>query len=224
MKELWNYLIKTYNAKAVILTGSRVVGDNKPDSDYDIFILSDTKKRQELYSQFRKNTNFKNIDLDLYIKPLKTTFNYDEYGLKLMYSKIIYDPESLAKKLVSDAKKFYIKGPENWSKKYALSRVDKSERYIKKIQSCYKSKLYGELLMRVSWHYTENIINWWFGMRKMWPMRPQQAFEYIKKNDALFYKALLKIFSETDYATKIKGFEDSHKVLFNSKEFKKVIR
>jgi len=224
MNELVSYLIKTYDAKAVILTGSRAIGDNKEDGDYDIFILSNTKKKQELYFKFKRNPKFRNIDLDLYIKPLNTIFNYEEYGLKLMYSKILYDPLGLAKRLLKDAKRFYDKGPKMWSKNHALSRIDKSERYIKKIKSCHKSKLYGELMMRISWHYTENIINWWFGIRNLWPMRPQQAFNYIKEYDAAFYSALLKIYSETNYATKIKGFEDAHRLLFNSKEFKRIVR
>ena len=63
---------------------------------------------------------------------------------------------------------------------------------MKKFEDNLKSNDYEELFLRIAWHYSENIIDWWFGIRQEFPLRPQQAFPYIKEMDPEFYNELLK--------------------------------
>tara|TARA_Y100000034_G_C6844521_1_gene382417 strand:- start:5 stop:295 length:291 start_codon:yes stop_codon:yes gene_type:complete len=96
---------------------------------------------------------------------------------------------------------------------------------MKKFEDNLNDKKYGELFLRISWHYSENIIDWWFGIRQEWSLRPQEAFPYIKKKDPKFYKQLEKVFSDkTNYKTKIQAFKELHKLLFKNKKFKELLK
>ena len=94
---------------------------------------------------------------------------------------------------------------------------------MKKFEDNLKDKKQGELFLKICWHYSENIIDWWFGIRQEWPLRSQQAFPYIKKEDPKFYNQLKRVFSDkTSYETKIDAFKKIHKILFGSKAFKRL--
>ncbi|MHA1245520.1 MAG: hypothetical protein ACTSP7_13265, partial [Candidatus Heimdallarchaeota archaeon] len=83
---------------------------------------------------------------------------------------------------------------------------------------------YEELFLRIAWHYSENIIDWWFGIRQEFPLRPQQAFPYIKNQDPEFYQELQIIVSDkTSYEEKIDAFKKIHQLLLESEEFKKLL-
>jgi len=214
-KEIINFL-KNKGAKAIILVGSRAVGDYDKKSDWDMFIFSKNKTEP---------TKFKEENLDITTLPLNTKYSWEIFGLKLRFHRIILDTKGrLAKKIVNSAFKLYKKGPKKWSKKYAFGRIEKAERYSNKFVFLLKKKRYNHLFLRICWHFTENSINWWFGIRKEWPLRPQQAFGYIKKKDPEYYKQLKRIFSETSYKEKINAYKKLHKIFFESKEFKKLIR
>jgi len=222
-QEVVQFLKNRYKPKAIILVGSRAVGDFKPKSDWDIYIYAKSF-RKETPNQFYKALpqKLKNEDLDIY----KISINdYPEKMWRdLRNSEILFDSDKLAIKLVNKAQKLYKKGPKKWTKAYAQGRVYKAQRYMKKFEDNYKDKNYNELFLRICWHYTENVVNWWFGIRREFPLRPQQAFPYIKKKDPSYYKLLQVVTSESSYKSKINAFKRMHSILFSSKEFKQLIK
>ena len=151
------------------------------------------------------------------------------YPLKLWRdlrnSIVILDTEDeFGEKLRKKARVLYEKGPEKWTKAYAQLRTYKARRYMKKFEASLQNKKFEELFLRICWYYSENIIEWWFGIRQEFPLRPQQAFLYIKEKDPQFYKQLQVIVSDsTDYLTKINAFKTIHQLLFESEEFQKLI-
>ena len=94
---------------------------------------------------------------------------------------------------------------------------------MKKFIDNYDDKKFGELYLRFCWHYTENVIDWWFGIRQEHKLRPQQTFPYIKKKDPKFYRQLKRVFDETNYKVKIDAFKKMHKLLFESRKFRKLV-
>ena len=118
----------------------------------------------------------------------------------------------------------YEKGPEKWTRDYAYGRILKARRYMKKFEAHLADKEYEELFLRIAWHYSENIIDWWFGIRQEFPLRPQEAFPYIKEKDPLFYKELQRIVSDkTSYEEKIDAFKKIHQLLLESEVFLKLL-
>lgn len=222
------FLKNRYKAKVLIIVGSRAVGDFKPKSDWDIYLFTDKKLPKETPSQFYNDLPeaIKDEDLDIY----KNSMDPKSYSAKLWRdlrnSKVILDnKERFGKKLRKKALDLYKKGPPKWTKEYAQGRVFKAQRYMKKFEDNFKDKKFAELFLRISWHYSENVIDWWFGIRSEFPLRPQQAFPHIKEKDPEFYKQLQKVFSDKiNYKAKISAFKKIHKLLFGSKEFKELIK
>ena len=222
------FLKNRYKAKVLIVVGSRAVGDYKPKSDWDIYLFTDKKLPKETPNQFYNALPeaIKDEDLDVY----KNSMSINSYPSKLWRdlrnSKVVLDTKAgFGKKLRKKSLDLYKKGPAKWTKEYAQGRVYKAQRYMKKFEDNLEDKNFAELFLRISWHYSENIIEWWFGIRQEFQLRPQQAFPYIKEKDPDFYKQLQKVFSDkTTYRTKINAFKKMHNILFESKEFKKFIK
>jgi predicted nucleotidyltransferase len=212
-----------FGAKSIILVGSRAVGDFKENSDWDGWVFTDKKKIGNL-NRLKKKYGLDDEDLDFQYVPTKQKFSWDVFWLKLKYSKLLYDPDKIAERVVEKALAEYAKGPKV-SKEWALRRVEKAERYMKKFEDNLAEEKYAELFNRICWHYNENVIDWWFKFRKEWPMRPQQKFDYIKKKDPGFYRQLQKVFSDkTSYRVKIEAFRKIHGFLFGSKPYRKLVR
>ena len=222
------FLKKRYSAEVIIFVGSRAVGDYKKNSDWDVYLFTHKALPKETPDEFERALPkiLKGEDIDEY----KYDFNVANYSLELWKdlrnSVVVLDTiDSFGEKLRKKAQELYKKGPNKWTATYAQGRVYKARRYMKKFKDNYDDKNYVELFLRFSWHYSENIINWWFGIRREFPLRPQQAFPYIKKKDPKFYRELVKIVSDkTDYKTKIVAFNRCHKILFNKPEFKKLAK
>lgn len=223
------YLATKYKAKVLIIVGSRAIGDFKPRSDWDIYMFTDVEDtHNESFEEFiaAYPEEVRDEDVDLYWYDM----NVDSYPAKLWRdlrnSKIILDTQDVfGQKLVEKASELYKKGPEKWSKDYAFGRIIKARRYMKKFEDNLKNSNYEELFLRIAWHYSENIIDWWFGIRQEFPLRPQQAFPYIKEQDPEFYNEIKRIVSDkTSYEIKIEAFRKIHQLLFELESFKKLVK
>ena len=68
LNEIVEIIVKTVSPKKIVLFGSRARGDNSENSDYDIFILSDSNENEKkittrVYKQFYEENINKEIDL-----------------------------------------------------------------------------------------------------------------------------------------------------------------
>jgi len=118
MKKIRTYLENELGAEAIILCGSRSVGDYKENSDWDLKILVE----QETDSQ----EILEGYDLDCSTHHVSTSFSFEEFGLKLRFCEIINDtPSKDAQRIINEAHEFYNKGPKPWTKDHALDRKKK---------------------------------------------------------------------------------------------------
>ena len=224
-----NHFKNRYKAEVLIIVGSRAVGDFKPNSDWDIYMFTDAdpypdetfQEAIEAYPEMLKDE-----DIDLYWNTMDESTYTQKLWRDLRNSKVILDTkDGYGQKLRKKALELYEKGPKKWSKDYAFGRTIKARRYMKKFEDNLKEEKYEELFLRIAWHYSENIIDWWFGIRQEFPLRPQKAFPYIEKQDPIFYNQLQKIASSnTRYQEKIEAFRKIHQFLFQSDSFKNLIK
>ncbi|NHJ48720.1 MAG: nucleotidyltransferase domain-containing protein [Asgard group archaeon] len=219
-----DYFKTKYKAKVIIIVGSRAVGDFKPKSDWDIYMFTDVEdEHNETFQEFIEAypSILRDDDIDLYWHSMEIDSYPPKLWRDLRSSKVVLDTsKGFGEKLREKALELYEKGPVKWSKDYAFGRTVKARRYMKKFEAHLADKEYEELFLRISWHYSENIIEWWFGIRQEFPLRPQQAFSYIKEKDLEFYDELQKVVSDkTSYREKVDAFKKIHDLLFNSEEF-----
>ncbi|MHA1186477.1 MAG: hypothetical protein ACTSXA_13380 [Candidatus Heimdallarchaeota archaeon] len=217
-----------YKADVLIVVGSRAVGDYKPKSDWDIYLFTDADPYPNESFQEAINANpeiLRDEDIDLYWNTMDSSTYPSKLWRDLRNSKVVFDNQvGYGEKLREKALEMYKKGPEKWTTDYAYGRILKARRYMKKFEAHIEEKEYDELFLRFAWHYSENIIDWWFGIRQEFPLRPQQAFPYIKNQDPEFYQELQVIVSDkTSYEEKIDAFKKIHQLLLESEEFKKLL-
>ncbi|NPE09901.1 MAG: nucleotidyltransferase domain-containing protein [Asgard group archaeon] len=222
------HLKSRYKAEVLIVVGSRVVGDYKPRSDWDIYLFTDVDVHSD--ESFQEAIEaypaaIKNEDIDLYWNSMDINSYPSKLWRDLRNSKVVLDtPDGFGEKLREKALELYQKGPEKWTKDYAYGRIVKARRYMKKFENNLEDKNHEELFLRISWHYSENIIDWWFGIRQEFLLRPQEAFPYIKEKDPEFYKEIQRIVSDkTSYEEKIEALKKIHQLLLESEEFKKLL-
>lgn len=224
-----DYFKSRYLAKVIIVVGSRAVGDFKPNSDWDLYLFTDEddpypdESFQEAIEAFPES--LKNEDIDQYWNSMEIESYPAKLWRDLRNSKVVLDtPDGFGEKLREKALELYKKGPEKWTKNYAYGRIVKARRYMKKFEDNLANKEYEQLFLRIAWHYSENIIDWWFGIRQEFPLRPQEAFPFIKEKDPEFYQEIQKIVSDkTSYKEKIDAFKKIHQLLLESEVFKKLL-
>ncbi|MBT4446202.1 nucleotidyltransferase domain-containing protein [archaeon] len=220
LKRIVSHLKKHYDAKAIILAGSRVVGDFHKDSDWDLFVWTPKLKKGEDRIKVIERCGFHELKnetkLDCAWIPMSTKkFDWSVFSLKLRYSLVLLDTtEKMATKIRNQAFKIYQKGPIAWSEKKFQQERQRSLGYIKKFQHLLKTEKNGHLLQYLSYYYTEQIIPVWFQLRGEWQLRPQEAFGYIQEQDPKFYKVLQKLWSTSSLNDKVAICKKIDKLLF----------
>jgi predicted nucleotidyltransferase len=199
-----------YNATAVILVGSRAVGDYYPESDWDVMIFSPLLKKKEVGREYsralrekRGGINIPGVTVDTMFFPSSIQFSFQVFDKKLRYARVLYDAKGRAKSLMIDAKRFYKKGPTILTQFQVDLRRRKCEGYVTKMQHLLKAKKYYELAERCGWFLNEMIVPYWFDLRGEWDLRPQQTMAHIQKRDLLFYRWLQRFVGECNYRTKV---------------------
>ncbi|MAG72913.1 hypothetical protein CL620_01240 [archaeon] len=217
LQEIVEQIVEQYHASVIILVGSRYVGDHTSTSDWDFFVLTPKLKkghdRLDVYEQYGFPDR-EGEDIDITFLPVSAKFDYEKYGKKLRYAKVVFDSKGIGKQIMKEAIEYYKKGPKKWSITEKELERRRSLRYIGKMNELLQKKKYDHLLWRLSFYYTERLIPWWFWNKGEWQLRPQEAFSYIKKKDPTYYRTLQKIFGETSYKIKISACEKLHVILF----------
>jgi hypothetical protein len=223
--EMWNdmekiikYLESEIGAQAIILCGSRSVGDYKENSDWDMKVL--TTKEIDFMPYLE------GYDLDFSCHDPNTHFSWEEFGWKLRFCEVITDtPSKDAQRIVNEAREYYAKGPKPWSVEYAKFRKNKVIRYEKKFADCIKHKDWFQLHQRLAWHFLENTYTWWYGIRGEWEPRPQQLMKDLHKRDPHFATLLKQIVDpKTTDIERVEFFRELHKNFFASKVYQDYIR
>lgn len=216
------YLRDEFDAQALILCGSRHVGDYKPHSDWDVKAFVEDPQKHIKENRFPQ---LPGVDIDCTFHTLDTQFSWDEFGLKLRFSEVVFDnDDGIARKVRDQAQEEYAKEPQKWSLFYALGRIEKAKRYEAKFQDLLEEGNHAELFQRIAFHYTENTYTWWYGARQEWEPRPQAMFKDLQARDPEFYRHLSRVFTSTDNEEKVRALHDLHEHFFSTEAFQKLIK
>ena len=211
------YLESEIDAVGIILCGSRHVGDYKEKSDWDLKVLVE---KDPIFK-----TEFPGYSLDATFHHPKTTFTFEEFGLKLRFCEILSDtPEKDAKRIIDEAHEFYDKGPEPWTKEYAVNRQYKVQGYERKFADCIADKKWFELHQRLNWHFLETTYTYWYGLRREWEPRPQNIMDDLMERDPEYATILKELVDpNTSDLTRVELFNKLHRVFFESKVYREYI-
>jgi predicted nucleotidyltransferase len=132
-QKIVNEIVKEYkkdkSTLAVTLFGSLARGEERPDSDVDIEIISENAIKWELLKKKKYN-----IDIDLVITPRQHLIHQMEKYPYLCYDylseKIVYDPNGLMEEVKIKLKEYFDKHPEIvefWEEKLKIMKKNKAK-------------------------------------------------------------------------------------------------
>ncbi|MCU0660194.1 MAG: nucleotidyltransferase domain-containing protein [Candidatus Pacebacteria bacterium] len=173
------YLKEKYSPRAIILAGSRAIGKETEDSDWDIFVFAE-KDYPDGY--FVWNNQLLDITIHSWPKPDNWVFTIP-FG-PLWPVKVLYDDtQGVFDQILKRTKDVYELGPLVTYSNGCRERLDKLERWKGKIG---KYKTNSEVQFYYAGIIFEFAIRVWFEQQNIWPLTPSLAVPYIREKDSKF--------------------------------------
>jgi predicted nucleotidyltransferase len=205
-KKITDYLVKKYQPLAIILHGSRASGHNRPNSDWDIYLLVDQKLdlEDEVYQE-------QQLDLCQIMLPIKEEELIDTFGSTLHSAKILLDTkDKIARKLVEASQHFYAINRE-----YSVNEIGNAKSYMRRVLLRLKdTQSNQELFFYHLGNFYQGVISYWFLARKKWSKPIYQALEIISKEDPEYFDLLTVVSSDAASQGKFSVCEELFKRCF----------
>jgi len=216
-----NYLVDKYEAKGVVLYGSRALMTAVEKSDFDIYIFSDKPKSE--IEGFGEVDLFQGVQIDLSVYPtnvsedfiLKTS-THPIFGAVVLLDEL----DGKIKKIVQNSDQAYEKGPE------PLTKIQKSvqrkilRKYINK--ACARPLDLATVYFGVS-QFFYSVVETWFLVKNLWPQSLYQALPIIEKEDEKFFQALEKLYKlEYSNIEKLLAMKELYSLIVEYQEEKEV--
>jgi predicted nucleotidyltransferase len=203
---------KDDNILGIILFGSWARGDNRPDSDYDLLIITKDKFLRTI--EVVEEANFE-ITYNTYIG----TMNYwkdnkDDAAILWAVAKIIYDKDGTIEKLKLEAEKLLSEGKTPLSSDELKHLSFDADDQIAAVSHIAKTDT--ELANFVLTNKIFGLTELYFDIRGIWTPPPKQRFKKIAKIDSDFAVLLYKYYTEPNNITnKIEIAKQIIEVVFN---------
>lgn len=216
------YLRAEFDARAIVLCGSRAAGDAKPGSDWDFKAFVADPERHVRDDRWPE---LDGVDIDCTFHALDASFSFAEFGLKLRVARIVFDETGVAERVMDEAQRAYARGPEPWTRHYARARRLKVRRYEAKFRDLLAVDNVLELRQRLAWCFLEMTYAWWYGVRAEWEPRPQRMFDDLAERDPEFHELLLAAAAEgVSDAERVERFAELHRCFFSSEAYLEATR
>lgn len=193
MKEkITQYLIKKYEAKGVILYGSRAVSKELFSSDWDIFIFSD--KSEDQISDYGEINEYEGqqIDLSIYPTTIADDSVLDTATHPVGNALVLFDDlGGKMEKIIQNSKLAYSKGPEILTQKQKDLQRKILRKFLNKAES--RPEDIATIYFGVSQFYIF-AVRYWFELQGKWPLPFYEALETIKVSDIEYFSNLEKLY------------------------------
>lgn len=176
------YLKQKYNAKIVILSGSRAGQNYTNTSDWDLFVFTE----EDIDDWGPEKFDNQQLDIELIKLPIEEDFYLKTFVGPVEEAKVLLDEVGMANEIIETTKNKWEEGPPVLTARQLQNRKLKCERFISRIE-----KYDDEMVMFYFIGYFYDFsIRYWFEMRNIWPLPIYRAIPYIKEHDEEFYTHL----------------------------------
>lgn len=197
------FLKQKYKPTAVILHGSRAVGEERAHSDWDIIMLFSGDVPRKGY---REEIEGEDVEWKAFNIPKESESVTEIFDVYLQFAKVLWEENAVGSKLLERAKEEYLRGP----KPYNEDEVRREKQFFQhKIQGLIDDKDTQYLFFRHLCVLRTQATRLWFELLKNRFSQPLYlAMPLIEKEDPEFHKNLVSFTSlETSPDTKIKNAE-----------------
>lgn len=202
--EIISYIAGEFSPESILLGGSRSIGQERPDSDWDLYLIGDYPHVNQRVARFYDGSH---LDIALFPK-----ISLEDNVLRIYYGpvkglKVVVDNDAGGGQRIVDAtEKAYLLGPEPTSDERRIELFEDASRILSKITG------YAAIPAVVTFHlsaFYQQIFPLWFALRDMWSLPVHEAIPIIEMEDPMFSR-LLEQFSNGSTAKKV---SISHEIL-----------
>ena len=207
-KELVEYLTKKYQPLAIVLHGSRARKKNRENSDWDLYLFMDKKKK--VLDHMWKGQH---LDIWPIQVPVSAEFFIDTFGPTLFNARVLSDTkEGLATKLVAKAQTFLSLG-RKWTKSEYQNAKSYVERTLSRLEGTQDKP---EIFFGHLGNFYQAAIQYYFQTQNRFTKPIYEAVEVIKGEDEKYYKDLQILIGNDSASVKLKTAKKIYKKLFES--------
>lgn len=187
-EKIIEYLKIKYNPDIIFLHGSRAIGFERDNSDWDFILVCDHKCK---YADLRESFLNENIEVVFKYFPIENVLK--SFGNKLQNAEVVFDKKGKGELILSEIKSIYEKGfiwPINWPEEPKL---------------WLEGRLFGmkdninnpEIFLKYFSEFYTRSLNYWYMVKNKKYSRPiYLALDEIKGKDPEFRKLLNDISKE----------------------------
>lgn len=166
---------KKYNPTAIILYGSRSVGDFSAKSDIDLAIFADVTEA------FNDNGEVDGVQLDAWIYPNEILECLDNEYLRFFTGQVLLDQDSKAKNYIKSIQQKLKVGPTPLTEN---KKIHIKQWVFKMIARSEEDNMEG--IYRRMWIQTE-LLSVYFNLRDQWFLGSKYAFKCLQENDKVAF-------------------------------------
>ncbi len=195
---LIKHLVKRYKPEVILLGGSRAKNTQRPDSDWDIYLVGNYNIENE---QFSEQFLGEHLDIALFPK-----FLLVHNVLRLFYGPVsdleaLLDNETnLGSQIVNATREAYTQKPDPLSSAQIINKLNYLNRILSKM---YGFKEKPEIYYFHLAQFYQTIFPYWFEFQEEWSVPIQYAMPIIKSRDSQFHKMLDPIINKSDISNQI---------------------
>ncbi|OHA92923.1 MAG: hypothetical protein A3D37_01485 [Candidatus Zambryskibacteria bacterium RIFCSPHIGHO2_02_FULL_38_22] len=196
MEELiTTYLKEKYNPLAIILYGSRASNKANKDSDWDFVIL--VENEIEVVIEMIEGQI---VDLDVIKLPVSKDELIKQFDGTLQISKVVFDTNDIANKLLESIKEVYSKG-RNLRAKELENRKNFITRRLNKLESSLENNAMFFFHLGI---FFEKAVQYWFEIKKnRWKVAPATALKIVEEEDKNYSDLLGVLYSNLSNQEKL---------------------
>lgn len=205
-ERITHYLQQKYHPEAIILHGSRARGENRENSDWDLYVFVNDKNIKGGPEAFENQQ----LDVHILITPIEEDDFIDTFGSTLRQAIILLDTNGFAARLLADAAMLYGQGRQ-LSEGEIENRKRRFVRMLSRIEGAVQDDM---LFFYHTGSFFEAVVRYWFEMRNEWSEPPYAAFPIIKQKDPAFFSLLEIMASRAPNADRAAAFHEAYRQLF----------
>lgn len=211
MKEcITNYLIQKYDPEFIILHGSRATNNERPDSDWDLYVFT----TNEDLSGGTEILQDQELDVSLQVLPIKISQEVlvNSFGSTLQNAEILFDKNGEGQEFLNAAKDLY-RQSRNLSERDIENRKRRFNRVLARLRGSVND---NHIFFYHSASFYPSVIRYWFEFRNEWSMPIYTAVKEIKSKDDEYFDCLNTIIGSDNNEHILAAFESIYNQLFKT--------
>lgn len=214
-----DYLKQKYSAVAVVLYGSRATESYTEYSDWDIFMISNTKEHE--VDDFAEYREFEGEQLEVSVISLEEaksdSFIFDTAMHPVEQIEVLLDQtDGLVDQIITRTEKAHAQRPQNDTMRMHELRLKILRKFLFKVKA---RPGQSEVVFFATAQFFNFATRYWFETHDLWPQPVHSALKTIEVVDVKFAESLRSLYEAGSVDSKIAAMEFMYSKIKDAREF-----